>query len=412
MSMAPKDHKEPSSQQPEETSDAEPHPGVPETGVRVVKGGGTGRLRSRTLLASPTEREATASKPGYPDQSEKEYYLPLDHVVETIVSEGATRVGLQFPNGLRDRAPEVAETLEAHTDALIITSGDPCFGACDLADRDLAVMEVDLLVHFGHYEMPHIARHYQIPILFVPVHTALPLLPAAEAALPQLKGKRIALTTVAQHADKLQGVVDYLSQNGVDCRTNRGDARLWNPAQLIGCNYSAATPLDDEVDAYLYLGTGDFHPLGLALTTTKPVIAADPFTREVRELSDTRDKFLRQRWAQIARARDAQTFGILVSTKSGQTRTAQALFVKKQLEDAGYQAHLIALRDVTPEILIPFRHLDAFVIAACPRVGIDDQNRYEHPMLTIQEIKLVLDPTKTDYVFDQIDPVNYVKPQW
>lgn len=396
----------------ETSAQGEKAPEIPSDGARVVKGGGSGVRRSRTLLSSPTEREAKARQAGYPDQGEREYYLPLDHVVKMIQEEGATRVGVQFPNGLRERAWETAATLEKHTGATIVISGDPCFGACDLADRDLAVMDVELLVHFGHYEMPHIARHYQIPILFVPVHTAIPLLPAAEAALPQLKGKRIAITTVAQHADKLKAVVEYLSENGVDCRTNRGDARLWNPAQLIGCNYSAATPLDDEVDAYLYLGTGDFHPLGLALTTTKPVLAADPFTEEVRELSDLRDRFLRQRWAQIARAREARTYGILVSTKSGQTRTAQATFVKKQLEDAGYDAQLIALRDVTPEILVPFRHLDAFVIAACPRVGIDDQARYEKPMLTIQEVKLVLDPAKTDYVFDQIDPVNYVKPTW
>lgn len=378
--------------------------------TRVVKGGNRGALRSKTLLHTASERAQNERMPGYPDQSGREYYLPLDQVVAIVKEQAAKRVGIQFPNGLRDRSWEVAEVLETHTDAVPVISGDLCFGACDLVDRDLVEMDVDLLLHFGHYEMPHLAHQYKVPVVFVPVHTATPLMPAAEAALPQLKGKRIAMTTVAQHADKLSGVIDYLESNGVDCRTARGDARLYNPGQLIGCNYTAAIRLEEEVDAYLYLGTGDFHPLGLAMSTDKPVITADPFTREVRVLDGLRDRFLRQRWAQIAKARDARTFGILVSTKTGQMRTAQALRVKEELEKDGRKAHIIALRDIVPDNLIYFRHLDAFVVAACPRVAIDDQNRYDKPMLTIEEVKAVIDPEQASYVFDEINPRNYVEP--
>ena len=59
---------------------------------------------------------------------------------------------------------------------------------------------------------------------------------------------------------------------------------------------------------------------------------------------------------------------------------AAALREQKQLAElraAGREPYLIALRDLTPENLVPFRHLDAFVVAACPRIGIDDQ----HPRL-------------------------------
>ncbi len=377
---------------------------------RIVAGGNKGDLRSKTILHTPDERNANERLQGYPDQSGREYYIPLDKVVEQIKESGAKRVGIQFPNGLRDRAWETAACIEAHTDATTVISGDLCFGACDLVDRDLIEMDVDLLVHFGHFEMPHLAHQYKMPVFYVPVHTAMPLLPAAEAALQELKGKTIAVTTVAQHSDKLDGIIDYLTANGVTCKTSRGDARLYNVGQLIGCNYTAATSLEDEIDAYLYLGTGDFHPLGLAMSTTKDVICADPFTKEVRVLSGTRDKFLRQRWANIAKARNAQTFGILVSTKTGQMRTAQALKVKEMLEEAGREAYIIALRDVIPEHMIYFRNVDAFVAAACPRVAIDDQSRYDRPILTIQEVKAVLDPAASDYVFDEINPKNYVEP--
>ncbi|MBW3583547.1 MAG: diphthamide biosynthesis enzyme Dph2 [Euryarchaeota archaeon] len=380
-------------------------------GARFDRGGNKGALRSVTVRHTPTEREQNATLDGYPDQTEYEYYIPLDQVVRHIRDSGAKRVGLQFPNGLRDRAWEVAETVERHTDATAVVSGDLCFGACDLADRDLVDMGVDLLVHFGHFEMPHVANQYKVPVLFVPVHTAMPLLPAAEAALDHLKGKKVAVTTVAQHSDKLAGVLEYLEASGVDCRTARGDARLFTAGQVLGCNYSSAMALANEVDCFLYLGTGDFHPLGLAMSSDKPVIAADPFTGEVRVFSDIRDRFIRRRWAAIAQARDAETFGVLVSTKTGQMRTAQALRVKEELEKRGKRAHIIALRDIVPDNLIWFRHLDAFVVAACPRVPIDDQARFDKPLLTIQELKAVFDP-EAGYIFDVIDPHNYVQPEF
>lgn len=374
------------------------------------KGGGKGSLRSTTVLHTPDERAAKAQLDGFPDQSEYEYYLPLDKVVEVIQERNAQRVGLQFPNGLRDRAWETARCIETKTGVPVVISADLCFGACDLADRDLVEMDVDLLVHFGHFEMPHVANHYKIPILFVPVHTAIPLLPAAEAALEHLKGKRVGVTTVAQHADKVGAVMDWLKEQGIDVKTGRGDARLYNPAQVLGCNYSSAMQVEEEVDCFLYLGTGDFHPLGLAMSSDLPVIAADPFTKEVRIFSDIKDRFMRQRWAAIARARDAKTFAVLVSTKSGQMRTPQAMRIKEELESHGKEAYIVALRDITPDNLLYFRHVDAFVVAACPRVPIDDQGRYDKPLLTLQELKPVLDPQDTSYRFDDINPSNYANP--
>ena len=50
-----------------------------------------------------------------------------------------------------------------------------------------------------------------------------------------------------------------------------GGPRLAAPGQLLGCSSAAARTLD--VPGYLYLGTGVFHPLTVALATGKPVVA-------------------------------------------------------------------------------------------------------------------------------------------
>ena len=45
--------------------------------------------------------------------------------------------------------------------------------------------------------------------------------------------------------------------------------------QVLGCNFSAIKNLD--ADAFLYVGSGNFHALGIKLFTDKPVIVADPY---------------------------------------------------------------------------------------------------------------------------------------
>ncbi len=47
--------------------------------------------------------------------------------------------------------------------------------------------------------------------------------------------------------------------------------------QVSGCNYSNAKSIASEVEAFLFVGGGMFHALGIALGTSKPTIIADPY---------------------------------------------------------------------------------------------------------------------------------------
>lgn len=65
------------------------------------------------------------------------------------------------------------------------------------------------------------------------------------------------------------------------------------------------------MEEYLFIGTGQFHPLGIALATGKRVITADPVTVEVSEIDP--DPMLRRRFAAITRASEAKRIAVLVS---------------------------------------------------------------------------------------------------
>ena len=171
--------------------------------------------------------------------------------------------------------------------------------------------------------------------------------------------------------------------------------------QVLGCNFSSIKDLN--ADAFLYIGSGNFHALGIKLSTDKPVIVADPYLGEAREIDEIADRILRIRSARIAKAMDAKRFGIIVSSKKGQFRLELAKQLKNMLKEVDREGFILLLDDVSPNMLLPFMDLDAFVMTACPRIAIDDSAMYKKPLLTPQELEIAIGKRKwEDYEMDEI----------
>ena len=176
--------------------------------------------------------------------------------------------------------------------------------------------------------------------------------------------------------------------------------RLSFPGQVLGCNYSGDDP---SIGHYLFLGSGDFHPIGLVLHTGKPLAMLDPYTGEAEEMSLERiERILRQRFGLIMSVQEANSFGILIGEKPGQMRRTLALRMKR-LAQHGKKGYLLALEHVGPE-LIDFYPVDAFVNTACPRIAIDDAVKYRKPLITPFELEVALGEKQweTGYQFDEI----------
>ena len=78
-----------------------------------------------------------------------EYELELEKTAKTINDDGAKRVLLQLPEGLKPKAKEIQEYLEKHTKVDILIWGASNYGACDIPIEARNV-QVDLIVHYGH----------------------------------------------------------------------------------------------------------------------------------------------------------------------------------------------------------------------------------------------------------------------
>lgn len=306
-------------------------------------------------------------------------------ILDVIKSRNVKTVGLQFPEGLKRQGPALAKKIEELSGALVIVSGDPCYGACDVDDGLLEM--VDVLFHFGHSRISDDDR-----VVFMEYYHDVDVEQAVMNALPLL-GSKVGVVTTVQHIHKLGDIVKILVEADKEPVVSKGDSRIAYPGQVLGCNFSA---VPDGVDSILFVGTGNFHPMGMRLAHKVPVVAADPFTGEAR-LVDI-DKIMKQRYAVMAKAIDAKKWGIIVGIKSGQRR----LDLAKKLKEIAGDAVLISIREITPDRLLNFK-VDAFVSTACPRIAIDEAGRFPAPVLTPVEFEIIKGLRKwEDLAFDEI----------
>ncbi|MFQ5975054.1 MAG: diphthamide biosynthesis enzyme Dph2 [Candidatus Hydrothermarchaeales archaeon] len=327
------------------------------------------------------------------------YDFEIPHILDIIKKEGYNRIGLQLPEGLKDHATKIVDKLNEAVKCDIVISGNPCYGACDIADVEMKALVVEALFHFGH---SRIFDKTELPVYYIETRMDLDPIPLLSKHLEKLP-KRIGLIATMQHIHTLDKVKRFLEDKGFEIHIGKGKGRVKYDGQVLGCNFRTAKEIADKVDCFIYIGSGDFHPLGIALATGKKTIAFDLLLKERRDTDEVRDKILRQRFVQIEKAMDAESYGIIIGEKRGQMRVNLALKIKEKLEGYGKKVYLLYLNEISPEALLPFRNLDAFVNTACPRVTIDDAGRYKAALLTPIELEVVLgERDSKDYKLDEI----------
>jgi 2-(3-amino-3-carboxypropyl)histidine synthase len=309
----------------------------------------------------------------------------ISDLIERLKKRGARRVVLQFPEGLKRRSAEMVAALK-EAGFEVVVSGDPCYGACDLALENLG--SSDVLVHFGHAPVDE-----QPKVIFEPWAVAFDVT-VLENALPFLRGTTLGLVTTVQHVGLIPAMITFLQSRGITCIVGEGSRRTPFPGQVLGCSFAAARA--SGADEILFVGTGLFHPTGIAIATRARVIALDPLSGTAQEVDG--DILMRRRFAVIEKARGARTVGIIVSTKSGQKRESLA----ERLVRLSDNAVIVTMREVTPDELLNLGFA-CYVNTACPRLAYDDQVRFPVPVLSPQEYE-ILCGTRTwdEYAIDEI----------
>lgn len=315
----------------------------------------------------------------------KRFDFEIGKIKQEINELEAKRVLIQLPEGLKPYALYLTRIVK-EAGALPIISADPCYGACDLATAEAEMLSADLLIHCGHAKL---LKYPPLPTLYVEARSTIKMGKVIDKTLPLLNEYHdIGLATTVQHVQVLDNVKEILLHAGK--RVIIGDAGRMNyPGQVIGCDFSNVKSIAKDVEAFLFIGGGRFHALGIALSTSKPTVVADFYGKTVFSVDEEAEKIRRQRCAAIEEAKKADTFAVLIGLKTGQKNLDDALDLQEKLEKSGKKSHLFAIREITPQALMNFPSVDAYVNTACPRLSLN-VSHFQRPILTMNETLVAL----------------------
>ena len=195
--------------------------------------------------------------------------------------------------------------------------------------------------------------------------------------------KNIGLATTVQFLDFVDEIKQYLESNGKNIFIDK--IRQKYEGQLLGCDTGAADKIKDNVDAFLYIGTGVFHPFGIALNIDKDVFCYDPINAMLSKIDRAKvERYNRKRKAAYMKFLEAEEIGILVSLKPGQNNFRKAVELKKQLKDKNCYVFAFDTLDFSQVENFPF--IQCWVNTACNRI-LDDNEKFPKPIVDLSDIE-------------------------
>jgi len=192
----------------------------------------------------------------------------------------------------------------------------------------------------------------------------------SEDIIKQLPDK-IAVVTTIQYLHFLDDIVKQV--NGL------------KGGQVLGCRTDVANALKNKVDAFLYVGSGTFHPIGVAINTEKPVYCYNPQTKELNILAqDVIDRFKTTKKVALSKYYMADVVGILVSAKNGQTFMPKAIQLINSEPDKKF--YIFAYDTLDSRYLMDFPFIQAWVNTACPRIADEKEHMINIDHILRQEM--------------------------
>lgn len=188
-------------------------------------------------------------------------------------------------------------------------------------------------------------------LLFIPAKAKVDLSEILKKI--KLKGK-IGLVAAVQYVHTLEEVQKHVPDSII-------------AGQVLGCNAEQPYKVRDKVDAFLYIGSGRFHPIAVAMITKKPTYIANPITNEFSEISQKEiDDYQKKKKGKQLMFLSAKKVGILVSMKPIQQLYQKALELKQKLKDK--ESFIFVTNTFDASQFENFNDIDCWINTACPRI--------------------------------------------
>ncbi|MAG91079.1 hypothetical protein CMO83_00210 [Candidatus Woesearchaeota archaeon] len=195
--------------------------------------------------------------------------------------------------------------------------------------------------------------------------------------------KNIGLATTVQFLDYVDEIKQYLETRGKNIFIDKNRQKY--EGQLLGCDQGGAEKIKDNVNAFLYVGTGIFHPLGIALNIDRDVFCYDPLNAVMTKIDRNQvERYNKKRKVAYIKFLEATEIGILVSLKPGQNNFKKAVELKNKLKDKNCYIFAFDTLDFSQIENFPF--IKCWVNTACNRI-LDDYDKFPMPLVDLSDIE-------------------------
>src|SRR3989344_6573484 len=309
-----------------------------------------------------------------------------DRVVNEIKDRKVKRALLQLPEGLKMEGSRLANYFESKTNAEVVVSGEPCWGACDLALGEAQALNADLLIHYGH--APFI-KNVEFPVLYIEMPDSRDISKLLKKSKKPLdKYQTLGLVCSVQHMHQLKQTKEFFEKLGKKVIIPEKKGYSHYDGHVVGCEYNSLKIIKDKVDAFIVIGNR-FHSLGATIAVEKPVYLLDTYNQEILDMSKFKDKILKQRAIAISKVKHARSIGIIIGTKPGQI-FGNFKVIKDKFKKLGKEVTVVTMNEITQDKLTNLYNIEAFVELACPRIAVEDYGKYDKPIITFKESLVVL----------------------
>lgn len=210
--------------------------------------------------------------------------------------------------------------------------------------------------------------------------------------LKRKKYKRIGLYSSVQFVNNLKRAKEQLKQNNAEIIVSK-PKRAHQEGQLLGCDiYNDSLNLNENVDCYLYVGDGKFHPLALVYAQKnknkkeiKEVICNDPLRKEMFLLSfDNVKKTLKRYHGALVKFLSSGNIGVIISIKPGQEHLKPALKLEEKYPTKRF--YYFIDNSISFDQLENFPFIDVWVNTACPRIALDEHGMFPKSVVNLSDV--------------------------
>lgn len=194
--------------------------------------------------------------------------------------------------------------------------------------------------------------------------------------------KKIALASSVQFVDSLISIKKLLEKNNKKVILIKGKHSSFK-GQILGCD----VPEVKNIDAFLYIGDGLFHPIGIQLKNDVDVFCYNPLNKQFFKLNKEETEIIKKRKkGNLIRFYHSENIGILISTKPGQYNFVRAKRLENKFPDKKFYYFIFDTLDFNELENFPF--IECYVNTACPRLGLDDLNKINKPIVNLEDIEI------------------------